>query len=474
MVRGGAVILPPPRYFDRELETSRAPEIRALQDRLVAETMQSLHANEFFSSLYRRAGVKLERIRTVADLQELPIIRKADIVADAAARPPFGSRLGVAPEQVVNIVETSGTSASGKEVQALSAPDLQRLLDAEQVGFIWGGACHGSVVAVHLPVSMTAAGYWWNLALFQLGCNTLRLGGLSTEARLAYLATYRAEQMIIDGHYLNRMTHFARESGYRPGDRVESMATILIGGGGWSDENAERWADEWGAVLHEQYGSSQRCIAWSCERGILDRGSRGLVHTLPHQYLVEVLDPDTGMHVEDGEVGEIVLTLFGYQASPLVRYGTRDRGRFLPASACPCGRPFDGIEAGSVGRLDDMLRVRGLNLFPDQVDRVVFATAGIVDYQGEAWADRGGSERLSLLVSLVADAAGGDGPERVEGICLGLAERLRAATGLRFEVGARTLSSREIEETARPDVKPRRWSDRRDALCSGPRWTETP
>ena len=466
------MIVEAPRYFDRDLETSPPSEIRALQDRLVAETMQSLERNEFFSSLYRSAGVKLDRIRTVADLQELPIVRKAEIVADAAARPPFGSRLGVAGDEIVNVVESSGTSASGKEVQALSASDLQRLLDAEEVGFIWGGACKGTVFAVNLPVSMTAAGYWWNLALYQLGCNTLRLGGLTTEMRLAYLANYRAEQMIIDGHYLNRMTHFARESGYRPGDRIESMATIYVGGGAWSDENAERWADEWGAVLHEQYGSSQRCIAWTCERGILDRGVRGLVHTLPHQYLVEVLDPATGMHVEEGEVGEIVLTLFGYEASPLVRYGTRDRGRYLPASSCPCGRPFDGLEAGSVGRLDDMLRVRGLNLFPDQVDRVVFSTAGVVDYQAEAWADPGGSERLSLLVAVVADAADPESHGGLERACPGLAERLRTATGLRFEVEARALSAQEIEETGRPDTKPRRWSDRRDAPRNGPSWAE--
>jgi phenylacetate-CoA ligase len=317
-------------------------------------------------------------------------------------------------------------------------------------------------------VGMTAAAYWWNLALYDLGCNTLRLGGLNTEQRLHYLRSYGAEQMLIDSHYLRRMTYIARNLGYKLRRDMARMAAIFVGGGGWSDEEAKEWAEEWGAVLYEQYGSSQRCIAWTCEKGIFGSPGRGVVHTLPHQYLLEVVDPVTGEHVGEGDEGEIVITLFGYQAMPLVRYGSRDRGRWRTGASCGCGRPFDGLEAGSVGRLDDMLRVRGRNLWPDQVDKTVFASESVADYRAEVWQDEAAGERLSLRAFLVPGAVSRGGPLAEE-----LTSRLRQATGLRFDVSTYVLGDQEMEVTALAGAKPRRWADRRGMQASGPSWQET-
>lgn len=453
-----------PRYFDPSIEALDVAEIHRLQDRLVQETAAAIARNQFFSSIYRRAGVDISRVRTARDLRDVPIIRKADIVKDISEHPPYGRRLAVPEERIANVVESSGTSASGKEVQALTAGDLQRIVDAEKVGFIWAGAAEGTVVAVNVPVGMTAAGYWWNLALQQLSCNTLRLGGLPTERRLSYLSSYAAEMMLCDSHYLRRMTHIAEALGYEPRRDMSRMSAIIVGGGGWNDGEVAEWADAWDAVIHEQYGSSQRCIAWTCENGVLGPSGRNMVHFLPHQYLVEVIDPDTGEHVDEGADGEIVLTLFGYEAAPLVRYGTRDRGRWRTGASCSCGRSFDGLETGSVGRLDDMLRVRGLNLWPVEVDKVVFACPCVADYRAEVWQDEDASERISLLLSVVDDEHG-----HADGAVEDLSNRLKATIGLRFEVASQVLSAREVGQMS-SDAKPRRWSDRRGDALHGPTW----
>ncbi len=460
------MITPHPRYFDEELETLDARQVRTLQDRLVDETLQAIRHNAFFRSHYARNGVDLGRVRGVEGLRELPILRKSHILEDTAECPPYGQRLQGGAESIVNIVESSGTSGAAREVQALGASELNSLVDAERVGFIWAGATEGTVVALHFPVAMTAAGYWWTLALYGLKCNTLRLGGQRTHQRLEYMRRYGVEQMMVGSHYLQRLTFLAAEHGFEPRRDFPHLAALLVTGGGWSVETAEQWSATWGATLYEQYGSSQRCIAWSCERGMVDGGHRGVVHGLPHQYVVEVIDPTTGDPVEEGSEGEIVLTLLGPRAMPLVRYGTGDRAVFRPGTSCPCGRAFDGIEAGSVGRFDDMLRVRDRNLWPDEVDRVVFSTASVLDYAAAVWIDDIAQVRLSMNLALEPSMDARDSGD----LLARLSARLREETGLRFELTGRAPENREVDDAALIDGKPRRWTDLRANPGVVPRW----
>jgi phenylacetate-CoA ligase len=462
------VITATPRYFDRELETLDTESVGRLQDQLVVETLDALQHNVFFMSRYKKEGVRLDRVRGVAGLRGLPIIRKPDVLDDLAEHPPYGSRLGGSPSSIVNVVESSGTSAAGREVQALDAADLNAIVTAEKVGFVWAGATEGTVVALHFPVGMTAAGYWWTLALYELRCNTIRLGGQRTTSRIEYMRRYGVEQMVLGSHYLQRLMYLASENGYELRRDFPGLKSILLTGGGWNVEIAERWSAEWGATLYEQYGSSQRCIAWTCERGMVAEGRPGVIHGLPNQYVLEVIDPKTNEHVDDGNEGEIVLTVLGRRAMPLVRYGTGDRAIFRSGTSCPCGRCFDGIEAGSIGRIDDMLRIRDRNLWPSEVDRVVLSTPSVLDYNAVAWIDARAQVRLSMELAL-EPTVGGDAIDVITGE---VSRCLREETGLRFELTARSLDSGEIDETAIVDRKPRRWSDLRSTPGTTPPWID--
>jgi phenylacetate-CoA ligase len=454
------------RYFDRELETLSSTELRSVQERLFEETLAGVVSNRFFANFYRHKGIDdLSKVRSLRDLRALPVVRKADLLQDSAETPPFGRRLSTSPKDIVNIVESSGTSAAGKEVQALTAAEFEAVLASERVGFVWSGAGEGTVVALHVPVAMTAAGYWWTLALYGLGCNTLRLGGMSTRQRLSYMKSYGVEQMMIGSHYLQRMTYLARAYGYDLRRDFAALQVIFVGGGGWSTETALRWADEWGVVLHEQYGSSQRCIAWTCERGVLDGSRRGVIHFLPQHYVAEVIDPDSGEQVGEGEEGEIVLTLLGKRAMPLVRYGTGDRAIRRSGSSCPCGRAFDGIEAGSLGRFDDMLRVRDRNLWPEEVDRLVLGQPEVLDYAAATWVDDEAQVQLSMRVVMEPAAE-----KRAAQLGEELVIALRETTGLRFEVFCEPARISDVDSPQHNDGKPRRWTDLRSDPGQRPEW----
>jgi phenylacetate-CoA ligase len=195
-----------------------------------------------------------------------------------------------------------------------------------------------------------------------------------------------------------RLEHTAQELGMDLQRDFPRLHGVFVGGGGWGVRWAQERAARWNVRLHEVYASSQRIFAYSCEWGILRGDDRGPLHFMSHLGLAEIIDPSTGAHVRDNEEGEIVITPFGMTASPLVRYGTGDRARFYAGGCCACGRQFEGIEAGSVGRVDDMLRIKEINVWPEAIDDVIFARPEVVEYRGDLYVDPSGREIARILM----------------------------------------------------------------------------
>ena len=450
-------------YYEPEVERLSKPEIHALQiAQLRQDVERVMHDNAFYRPRYQAAGVRADRIRSLDDLARIPLVRKDDIVRDIAVRPPYGSRLQVPEHEIVNVVETSGTSGRGTEIQALTWNDWTRILRAEAFGFFWSGVRQGTVVAINTPVGMTAAGVWWLGALERLRANALRLGGsLSTEQRLMWMKRYSVEVLTASGAYLLRLEHIAAESGYDLAADFPRLRSIFCGGGGWSVKWASERAARWHARLFEQYGSSQRAIGWTCEQGMIRGDEPGIIHGLPHLWILEVLDP-SGEPVSPGDEGEIVITPLGQEAMPLIRYATGDRGRFVAGEACRCGRPFDGLQAGSIARFDDMLKIRGLNVWPDVLGRIVFDHREVVEYRGEVWIDDRGAERVRLDVEFRAQVDA----DRRRALLPELAAEILRRTGLRLAVdeweGPSLLGSAAGGLDAQT-LKVKRWTDRRAA-----------
>ena len=453
--------VPPPsvEYLEPEFERMRADELRGLQLRLFRQDFARGRANRIFAGRYA-SGSLPDEVTSWDDVRRVPVVRKDEILADAASEPPFGTRLQLPLSDVVEVVESSGTSGLGREVQALASDDRELVIRAKMFQFYWPGCRKGTVVALHMPVSMAAGALWSLQALQRLQSSVLRLGTLETATRIQYMKRYGVEVTAASTAYLMRLEHVAESAGMDLQRDFPVLKSIYIGSGGWTLAWAEERAARWNARLFEVYGSSQRAFAITCEYGILRGGRPGVMHFLPHLALTEVIDRETGAHVAPGEEGEIVVTPFGQRATPLIRYATGDRATYVSSGSCPCGREFDGIEAGSVGRYDDMLRLKEVNVWPETIDDVVLGTGWAAEYRGEVSIGDDGRERARVQVQFRPEIQGDAKPRLLSQ----LANDLHGRIGLHFDcdewTGASLLG--DAPDGLDPSsLKIKRWVDSR-------------
>jgi len=454
-------------YYEPEIEQLSKDEIRVLQFKLLRQDLERVwHKSPFYRSRYEAGGLNPDKIKSLDDLHKIPVIRKEDVIQDIAAKPPYGTRLQVPESEIVNVVETSGTTGKGKEIQALTAADWDLIVRAEAFGFFWAGARRGTVVALNMPVTMTAAGTWWFAALERLQSNFLRLGNADTEERLAYMKRFNPEIMTASASYLMRLEYVAEQAGYDLQRDFPRLRSVFCGGGGWPVEWAKERAEKWNVTLYEQYGTSQRGIAWTCEQGIIHGSQGGVIHSLPHLCLIEVVDRESGQPVGPEEEGEIVLTPFGQEGTPLIRYATNDRARFMPADACSCGRAFDGIQAGSVGRFDDMMNIKQAHVWPNTIDRAVFSYSEAAEYRGDIFVESTGLEVATVQVEFRPSVP----TARRKEVLTGIRGEIHGSTGLNFVVSEWDGPSLLVGSAGgfRPDTtKINRWTDRRTEFYSG-------
>ncbi len=449
-------------YFEPEFETMPMAEMRELQWQRMVEQLQRAAETPFYRRKLAAAGLDAAKVSRPEDIESWPLTTKDEICRDIEAFPPYGSRLRVAQDRIVDIVETSGTSGQGKEVHVLSRADRTRAFRIEAFGFVWAGLSPGGIVAITLPVAMTAAGNWWIMTLDRLDAMVLRLGNMDVDGKLDYMLRYQPHQLVGTPAYLSRLERAAADRGLAPTEAFPALRSILVSGEAKSPDWAISRSAAWGARIYEQWGCSAGAVTWSCEEGMVDGDRRlRLMHGSPHLTYLEVLDPVTGRHVQDGEYGEVVITPLGTEAAPLARFATGDRARYLEAHHCDCGRPFPGLEAGSVSRFDDMVKVKGVNVWPTAVAKVVEQHPEVIEHSVTVYADSAGREQVRLDAVLAASGPG----VASAGLADALRRELRAGVGVTFQVElhdeGQTSVAGDVLQAASGKV--RRWRDLRQA-----------
>jgi phenylacetate-CoA ligase len=304
----------------------------------------------------------------LADIAQLPLTTKQEIRATCTPENPIGTHLCAAPSEIVRIYSTSGTTGTPSYIP-LTAGDLENWVTGSARSYAASGITAGQRIVSTYNAGPFVAGA--ALAAFdRLGLCHIPVGTGNTERLMKAIELLRPEAAVLTPSYAAYLVEWAIERGVDL--RGSSVERVLVAGEPGGGEPAFRAKLEagWGARVTEAMGIGDIGVSlWGeCERQDgMHLGAHGFVHP-------ELIDPDTGaaIPIEHEATGELVLTHLRHRAAPLLRFRTRDHVE-VRTTPCPCGRP--GPRVRCIGRTDDMLIVRGVNVFPSAVREVVSAFA---------------------------------------------------------------------------------------------------
>lgn len=380
--------------------SARADLVREQSDRFDRLAHTLMRQNRFYSEKFGTLGFSESRPPTFTDLPRLPFTDKQELAEDQLAHPPYGTNLTHPLPAYVRLHQTSGTTG---------AP--LRWLDT-RASWNWILGCWERVFAaagVKSPDRVFCAfsfgpflGFWAGFEAAQrLGIMALAGGALNTEQRLEHLLEHRATVLLSTPTY---GLHLAEVAGERGIDLASSSVRLAIQAGepGASVPNVRRRLEEaWGARVVDHAGATE-VGPWGFACGIADH-----MHVNEEEFVVELLDPASGEPVGpdvESAKGELVLTNLGRDGSPVIRYRTGDLVE-LQRSPCACGSPCLYLEGGILSRLDDMIIVRGVNVYPSTIENVIRQFPEVVEFEVRV-SERAGMSELTLLLEPAAGEGG--------------------------------------------------------------------
>jgi phenylacetate-CoA ligase len=380
-------------YWNPKTETMPREELRRLQGHRLSKLVERAYATSaFHKQLLDDAGVKPADIRTVDDIVKLPFTTRDAWMDNQAAHQPFGQMLAVDPHAAIRYHTTSGTT--GRTPLRV----LDTRTDWKWIGELWCYAFHGFGVRpddiVFFAFSYgTFIGFWGaHYGTEKMGCLVLPSGNMTTPNRVALIDEMKATVVCATPTYALRLGQEAEALGIDlPGGAVKRL--ILSGEPAGSIPASKKLVEEqWGAKAADTAGMTEigTIMMFECEH------QPGGTHIIEDHFIEEVIDPATGEPVDYGEQGERVVTSFGRTAIPLLRYRSRDLVMKVPHTSCECGRTFDVYDGGIRGRVDDMLLVRGTNVYPRAIEAIVREYPAVDEFQIHLWTKDGIRDEIAV------------------------------------------------------------------------------
>jgi phenylacetate-CoA ligase len=344
------------------------------------------------------------RVGGLGEIGELPLTEKSELKATVTRENPIGAHLCAAPDAIVRIYSTSGTTGTPSYIP-LTADDLENWVTGSARSYAASGVAPGQRIVSTYNAGPFVAGA--ALAAFErIGLTHVPIGTGNTERLMSAIDLLRPHAVVLTPSYADYIVEWAAERGFDlPGSGVEHVLVAGEPGGGEPSFRA-KLEQAWGAKVTEAMGIGDiGASLWGeCEQQDgMHLGARGFVHA-------ELIDPETGAAIElaDRATGELVLTHLRHRAAPLLRFRTRDHVE-VRTSPCSCGRTAPRVRC--IGRTDDMLIVRGVNVFPSAVREVVSTFAPDVSGRILVRPSHAGVKQeppLPVSVELARDARAGD------------------------------------------------------------------
>ncbi len=361
--------------------------------------------NAFYTHKLCAAGIKLNALKLPDDLVRLPLTTKAELVADQRSSPPWGTALTEPIGQYTRYNQTSSTT--GAPLRWLDTNETwQWMLECWKV--VYRAARVGPGDRIVFPFSFGPfLGFWTGFeAGCQIGAHCIPAGGMSTQARLAMIEALQPTVMCCTPTYAMRLIEVAGAEVATDADvapqatrdlSTSSLRVLIVAGepGGSIPATRDRIQTAWGARVIDHYGLTEvGPVSFECWE------APGHLHVNEIEYVCEVLDPGSDRPVPDGQQGELVVTNLGRTASPVVRYRTGDMV-VRQSDPCPCGRTLARLDGGILARADDMVSVRGVNVYPGAIEAVVRRFDEITEYRATVTTSRA-LRALSLEIELAA------------------------------------------------------------------------
>ncbi|MBP3392089.1 MAG: phenylacetate--CoA ligase [Clostridia bacterium] len=355
-------------YYQKDIETMPIEDMKKLQSEKLVKQVKHVYENvAYYRNLMDEKGVKPEDIHGIEDLHKLPFLSKADL-RDAY---PYGL-LGKPLKECVRIHSTSGTT--GRRVVAFyTQHDVDLWEDCCARAIVAAGGTDEDVCQVAYGYGLFTGGAGLHGGSHKVGCLTLPMSSGNTDRQIQFMEDLGATILCCTPSYAAYVGESLKEKGYKPEDIP--LKAGIFGAEPWTEEMRHQIEETLGIKAYDIYGLTETSgpgVAFECSE------QTGM-HINEDHFLAEIIDPDTGEVLPEGEKGELVFTSLDKEAFPLLRYRTRDIC-VLSRKKCSCGRTLIKM-AKPMGRTDDMLIIRGVNVFPSQIETVLLNEGYQPNYQ---------------------------------------------------------------------------------------------
>ena len=356
------------KYYQPEIETMPREQLRKLQDERLVKQVKHVWDNvPYYRAKMEEKGVTPDDIKGVADLHKLPFVTKADL-RDAY---PYGL-MGKPKKDCVRIHSTSGTT--GKRVMAFyTQHDVDLWEDCCARALVAAGATEEDVCQVAYGYGLFTGGAGLHGGSHKVGCLTIPISSGNTERQIGFMQDLSSTILCCTPSYAAYLGESMKEMGLGPDDIP--LKAGIFGAEAWSEEMRQDIQNTLGIKAYDIYGLTELSgpgVAFECS-------AQNGMHLNEDHFIAEIIDPDTGEVLPEGSKGELVFTSLTKEAFPLLRYRTRDICQ-LNYEPCSCGRTHVRM-AKPMGRSDDMLIIRGVNVFPSQIETVLLNNGYAANYQ---------------------------------------------------------------------------------------------
>jgi phenylacetate-CoA ligase len=401
-------------FWQEEVETLESEKLQRLQIESLNRTLTQALKAPFYAGLLGRNGIR--SISSFDDVKRLPFTTKTDLRENF----PYGL-LAVPLEEVIRLHSSSGTTGNPTVIYH-TRKDIEHWQDLMARCMYMAGMRRHDVFQNMMGYGLFTGGIGFHYGAEKLGALTIPIGPGNSKRQIWFMQAFKTTAIHVLPSYALRLTTFFDEMGIDPKKDL-SLRIAFVGAEPHTEETRRKIEEIYGIKVYNSYGLSEMCgpgVAFEC----LEQNG---LHLWEDHFFMEIIDPDTGKALPDGEWGELVLTSLTRSATPLLRYRTRDLTRIIPG-ACPCGRTHRRIDRIK-GRSDDMLIINGVNIFPMQIEKTLMnipaiGTNYLIEIGSEEYMDK-----LHVSVELDQDAFQGTLAE-LETLHARVVEELKSELGV--------------------------------------------